>query len=183
MTDARYHIVFSGQLVAGSDRATVEANLGRMLKVEGERLQALFSGRPVVLKKNADQATAMKLRAMLKQAGAQCEMRPVDAGQGATPPSSPAVSAPAEAAGAVEGETDKQMVGTIRTGGTGFSGPWQVAEVGAEIAPGDAEPGPEAPDISHLSMAEVGEDVLTEKPRKPTPVQVNIDHLSLSDEQ
>ena len=87
MADARFHIVFTGQLVKGSDLATVKANLGKIFKMEAPRVEKLFSGQPVVLKKDADQATAMKFRAVLKQAGAECELRPV--AEAATPPSAP----------------------------------------------------------------------------------------------
>ena len=79
MADARFHIVFAGQLVKGSDLATVKSNLGKIFKMDAARVEKLFSGQPVVLKKDADQATAMKFRAVLKQAGAECELRPVAA--------------------------------------------------------------------------------------------------------
>ena len=34
MSDARFNVVFSGQLVRGADPATVKANLGRVFKME-----------------------------------------------------------------------------------------------------------------------------------------------------
>jgi hypothetical protein len=89
MADARFNIVFSGELVAGADPETVKANLAKVFKMDAARVEKLFGGGPVVLKKNADQATAMKFRAVLKKAGAQCQMKPV-ADEAASPQAGPA---------------------------------------------------------------------------------------------
>ena len=77
MSDARFHIVFSGKLVGGADLSTVKSNLARLFKMDNARVERSFSAQPVVIKKNTDQATAMKFRALMKQAGAECEIRPV----------------------------------------------------------------------------------------------------------
>ena len=90
MSEARYHVVFAGQLVKGADPDTVKANLGRLFKMDAARVGKLFSGQPVVLKKDADQATAMKFRAALKQAGAECVLKPL----GENAPSAPVAPAP-----------------------------------------------------------------------------------------
>ena len=189
MADARFHIVFTGQLVKGSDLATVKANLGKIFKMEAPRVEKLFSGQPVLLKKDADQATAMKFRAVLKQAGAECELRPV--AEAATPPSAPQPSAPvrdtaaavrADSQGDAQASTGElETVGTIRTGGTGFSGAFSVAEVGAKMDNSDKKAPPPAPDVSHLSMAQAGE-VLGQKKEEKAPVVPDISHLSLKDD-
>lgn len=81
----RFNVVFSGELVGGADPTQVRANLAKLFKMDAGKVEALFSGKPVVIKKDADQATAMKFRAALRQAGAQCQMVPVDgAGPGPT---------------------------------------------------------------------------------------------------
>jgi len=92
MSDARFHIVFSGKLVGGADLATVKSNLGRLFKMDSARVEKLFSGQPVVIKKDADQATAMKFRALMKQAGAECEIRPVSGGEKPPVPAQPAAA-------------------------------------------------------------------------------------------
>jgi len=188
MADTRFHIVFAGQLVKGSDLATVKANLGKIFKMDAARVEKLFSGQPVVLKKDADQATAMKFRAVLKQAGAECELRPVaDPVQSSSTPSAPAPE-PGAASPAPESQEpseqtsgDLETVGTIRTGGTGFSGAFSVAEVGAEMDNSDKAPPPPQPDVSHLSMAQAGE-VLGQKKEEKTPVSPDISHLSLQED-
>lgn len=191
MTDARFHIVFAGQLVKGADPAAVKLNLGKIFKMDAARVEKLFSGQAVVLKKDADQATAMKFRAVLKQAGAECELRPVGEpaqAAGSSPSDSPAQPEAATSAApegqqspAQETQGDLETVGTIRTGGTGFSGAFSVAEVGAAMDSSDKAAPPPAPDVSHLSMAKAGE-VLGQKKEEKAPVTPDISHLSLKDD-
>lgn len=204
MTDVRYNVIFEGRLIAGSDASTVKANLARAFKMDMARVETLFSGRPVVLKKDADQDTAMKFRAVLQKAGAECRLEPlgdVEEVTAAPPPAEPAVStarnassenapdtpnaAPAtRQAAPVTDETredsgDKEMVGTIRTGGEGFSGQFDVAPVGADMAEEREAPAPIEPDISALSLAPPGED-LEELPRAQTIQVPDVSHLSVA---
>jgi hypothetical protein len=74
-----YNVVFSGQISAGADAAAVRANIARLFKVNDAMLDKLFSGQRIAVKKACDQATAMKLRASMKQAGAVAQMEPCDA--------------------------------------------------------------------------------------------------------
>lgn len=191
MSEARFHVVFAGQLVKGADPDTVKANLGRLFKMDAARVEKLFAGQPVVLKKDADQATAMKFRAALKQAGAECVLKPLDeevieaapAPAVATPSAAPAASAPpTQPAAAAENQGDLETVGTIRTGGTGFSGPYSVADVGSDMDNSEHAPPPPAPDVSHLSMAGVGADLGQKKKDEAVKVP-DISHLSLSPEE
>ncbi|MGB2248851.1 MAG: hypothetical protein ACPH3N_14335 [Alcanivorax sediminis] len=189
MSEARFHVVFAGQLVKGADPDTVKANLGRLFKMDAARVEKLFSGQPVVLKKDADQATAMKFRAALKQAGAECVLKPLEGEMAestaepvAAKPEEPVASSPgsASAAPAQEQSTgDLETVGTIRTGGTGFSGAFSVADVGEDMDNSEHAPPPPAPDVSHLSMAGVGEDLGQKKKQEDIKVP-DISHLSLS---
>jgi hypothetical protein len=231
MSEQTFNIVFAGELVGGADPARVRENLARLFKMDAARVEALFSGKPVVIKKGADQATAMKFRAALRQAGAQCQMVPVggepqaadpasantlapapaNAGKAvfgardptppapaepeadqvepaqaqdnvteieAAPPPAPApIEAPAPAASASPGELE--TVGTIRTSGTGFSGEFDVAPVGADMEEKRDGPPPVNPDISHLSMAPPGTE-LEEIREKKEPVSPDISHLSVA---
>lgn len=73
-----FNVVFSGQLAAGADPAAVRANVAKLFKVNDAMLDKLFSGQRIAVKKACDQATAMKLRASLKQAGALAQMERCD---------------------------------------------------------------------------------------------------------
>lgn len=210
--DARYNIVFRGELVPGADPARVRENLGKLFKMDAARVEKLFAGKAVVLKKQADQATAMKMRAMMKKAGAVCEMQSLsdDAGAGASEPtpkpepeappqpqpraqfgpsSEPAAdqAASAPSSGSVPESSPQsaspgelETVGTIRTGGTGFSGEFEVAPAGSDM--GEASrAGPEVdPDISHLSLAPPGTE-LEELPRHQAIQVPDISHLKVVD--
>ena len=212
MTDKRYNIVFEGEIVAGAKIEAVKQNLAKLFRMEPAKVEALFSGKKVVLKKDADQATAMKFRAALKQAGAQCKMlvvgepEPASAPAAAKPES--ASSAPAAQAAQTQAQAtaeaapadkpraratfgvgaeeqasagDLETVGTIRTGGTGFSGPFDVAPSGTDLADKKQETDTVNPDISHLSMAPPGQE-LEELPRYREAVNPDISHLSMADD-
>lgn len=195
MSEARFNIVFSGQLVPGADGGAVRRNLGQVFRMDADKVEKLFSGKPVVLKKDADQATAMKFRAVMKKAGAVCEMQPVGgespvepAGQGAAPvqkeapaqfTSAPAQSSPASA-GSAPSSGDLETVGTIRTGGTGFTGEFDVSPVGTRMEDEHEVANAVNPDISHLSLAPPGTDLEELHPDQAISVP-DISHLSLAD--
>ena len=209
MSEKRYQIVFEGELVPGSQHEAVRRNLAQLFKMDESKVEGLLSGKRVVLKKEADQATAMKFRAAMKKAGAVCHLVSLDEPEEITPapppepePAQPSASAAPAAdtaaqqpepaantatqtaadagggASATEAAGNMEMVGTIRTGGTDFSGPFDVAPAGTEIGE-QRDLGPEQdPDISHLSMAEPGAE-LEELPRHEAVEAPDISHLSI----
>lgn len=194
MSEARFNVVFAGEMVAGADPAKVRENLAAAFKMDVSKVEALFSGKRVVVKKDADQATAMKFRAVMKQAGAVCDLErigdeaPTPVAE--TPAPAPAQAAPApvapaarpasfaEAPAPVKGGS-LETVGTIRMGGTGFSGPFEVAPAGADMADKHEGPPPIVPDVSHFSVAPPGADMGQKKEDKP-PVTPDISHLSIA---
>ena len=62
--DTPVRLVFAGTVRDGFDRATVQQKLGAWLKLDGPRLEKLFSGRSVVIKRGlpAEQAAAWAKR-------------------------------------------------------------------------------------------------------------------------
>lgn len=70
MTEARYKIVFDGQLMPEMTLDTVKNNLARLFKSDQSKIDALFSGSPVALKRDLAEAEADKYLAALQQAGA-----------------------------------------------------------------------------------------------------------------
>lgn len=234
MAESLYNIVFRGELVSGADPAVVRQNLAKAFRMDADKVEKLFSGKPVVLKKNADKATAMKFRAVMKKAGAQCEMKPVDEGAGggaeapassaakerasfaardpdtrplseeaaeaerrraesrtgepaaesagdeveeieAAPPPEPAPRARARDSGP---PPDSDLVGTIRMGGTGFSGEFEVAPAGADMGEAHDRGERVEPDISHLSLAPPGSDLEELHPDRKVEVP-DISHLKV----
>lgn len=70
MTDQRFKIVFSGELMPDASLETVKDNLARLFKSEPGKIDALFGGRPVVLKRELPEAEAERYLTALLQAGA-----------------------------------------------------------------------------------------------------------------
>ena len=58
MTDTRYKIVFSGEVLPGHDLSTVKDNLVRLFKSDLDRINTLFKGGAVEIKRDLDEAEA-----------------------------------------------------------------------------------------------------------------------------
>ena len=74
MSEEVFNLVFSGELVKGSQEDAVKANLMRLFKFKPEQVDKMFSGKVITIKKNIDADTGRKLRAKFKQAGALCRL-------------------------------------------------------------------------------------------------------------
>ncbi|MEK9870933.1 MAG: hypothetical protein VW831_14480, partial [Gammaproteobacteria bacterium] len=75
MSTETYAIVFKGEIVEGFEAAAVQAQLAKLLKLDPAKAKALFSGKPIVLKKTADKAEAAKYGKALKKVGADVKLR------------------------------------------------------------------------------------------------------------
>jgi hypothetical protein len=184
MADANFAVVFRGRLVEGADPAAVRANLARLFNADAERIEKMFSGQSVIIKKGLDEAGAKKYQAALAKAGALVELArtapaataPAPAAQPATPATAPASPAPATAAPVVPAaaatETRASAAPSVppQTIPTAFAS----GEVPAAIEASVDEPGvvlveyqpPAAPDIAtdHLSVAEAGVTLVDAEP-------------------
>lgn len=76
MADARYKIVFEGELMPGAALDSVKENLARLFKSDADKIDALFSGRPVALKRDLEDGEADKYLAALQRAGAKVRKEP-----------------------------------------------------------------------------------------------------------
>lgn len=72
MAEKTYKLIFDGRIQDGHDPAQVKKNIKSLLKASDKSIQHLFSGKPVVIKKNMEQKTAMKYNQAFKKAGAVC---------------------------------------------------------------------------------------------------------------
>ena len=70
MSDKTFEVVFNGKLVEGADPAKVKANVAALFKVDVAKVEGLFSGATVSIKKGVDEATAKKYQVALHKAGA-----------------------------------------------------------------------------------------------------------------
>jgi uncharacterized protein YbjQ (UPF0145 family) len=112
MAERRFDLVFRGEVEPGQDPETVKRKLGSMLKLDRGRIETVFTGDPVVIKKGLDRKTAAKYQQAIRRTGAVCEVTdasPSDAGpvpaadrspdrEDLPPEPAPAESVPAESA-------------------------------------------------------------------------------------
>lgn len=71
MSQARFKIVFSGELMPAAQLDEVKANLARLFKSDSAKIDSLFSGTPVALKRDLGEDEAEKYLAALQRAGAK----------------------------------------------------------------------------------------------------------------
>lgn len=69
MSDASFDIIFSGKLQAGHSLADVKPRLIQLFKSDASKIDALFSGASIPLKRNLDAASAKKYQTILAKAG------------------------------------------------------------------------------------------------------------------
>ncbi|MDA7087720.1 DUF805 domain-containing protein [Pseudomonas sp. SA3-5] len=76
MNQARFKIVFSGELMPEVALETAQDNLARLFKSDHARINALFSGRAIALKRNLPEDEADQYLAALHRAGARARKEP-----------------------------------------------------------------------------------------------------------
>ena len=181
MSDNEFAVVFKGQLVEGADPAQVRAKLAKLFNADAARVEAMFSGKTVIVKKGIDEDTAKQYKAVLAKAGAVALV--ARTGNKAQESAKQAqVEVAKEPAAAVPPTVDASTSAQAEPPAADTSAPEQAPaadESKAQSGPPEAidatiaEPGVilveykhlEAPDIdtSHLDVAEVGVDLVEYK--------------------
>lgn len=164
MADTTYAIVFSGEIVEGFQVISVKAHLAKMLKASPEKMQVLFSGKPIVLKRTTDKAEAAKYGGALKKVGANVKVKIIK-GEASAPAPKPEAMPPAPP------ETQAPVAKSPDTSNLSLA-----PNTGNIVEPA---PEPEAPDLdlSNMSLAENDGSPLVE----PTaPVKADIDTSAIS---
>jgi len=175
MADKLFNIVFNGEFVKGVNESAVKANVGKLFGVDEKQLAVIFSGKRVVLKKQIASGVAIKYRGKLKQAGIVTAIEPVS-------PEAVASDAGAPETSAAGSNTESNVDNTapppsVEVANKGVD--WVIAPVGVQMSEAvDKNKIPAAPDVSHISVAPVGSDILTEK-KQVVPVEVDISNLSI----
>ena len=93
-----YNVDFSGRIIPGWELEEVKSNLAKLLKADEETIYKLLSGKRMVIKKNVDHQTALKINNAFKDAGADCIISPIDNGGATAPPPLPSQTAPMDVA-------------------------------------------------------------------------------------
>lgn len=168
MSEETYNVVFTGEIIGGMDPEVAKQNFSNTFKVTGMRLDALFSGKPVILKKNIGYRDGMKFRGQLKRLGMISSLDPLGVASETqkssgpeTVASTPAADTPVAAESAVQKDD------------------WSLAPVGSDMNQiKDSRP-PVSVDISQISVAPVGADILVEK-KSITVRDIDTSKLSIS---
>lgn len=203
MSEPLFDIVFRGDLMPGHRLPEVKVRLAQLFKIDAVKVDPLFSGAAVTLKRNLDKSTATKYHTALRAAGASVELRPA---QGQAAPSSqrparftlaplgadllsrgerdnvpePALHLGSYSVRPLEGylldEAERSAVETVLELDYDF----ELAPVGADLLD-RAEPEP-LPEIDpRFELAEPGADLLKpEEKSRQEAVQVRTDHISLA---
>lgn len=74
MTERRFDIVFDGNIIDGTNLPDVKSNLQSLFKLDDKEIARLFSGQPVIIKKNLDRQTASQYQKAITQAGAKIQL-------------------------------------------------------------------------------------------------------------
>lgn len=174
MSAEEFDIIFRGDIVLGHQLAEVKQRLQQLFKSDAERIDALFSGRPVPLKRNLDRATAEKYRDVLLKAGAQTDIRPAGS-VGANPvarPERPAVRKPvwslAPAGSYLLAPTERRVFTPLNLDVSGLT----LRPVGTPLLDtSEQAPTPVAPVLNaEFDLAEVGADLLSPEDRPALPL-------------
>lgn len=173
-----FEIVFTGQLVPGAQLGLVKANLAKLFQSDGARIDALFSGRRLVLKSDLDPQAAEKYRATLERAGIVVTIEPVPVQveeiEMAPPPDAPGfvrrptkmeepwvprdvymaafVDVQAPAYEVAEAGTDLQAPKPDAQAPRLNLGQFSLAPAGSDMGQARAPAAPPAPDTGHLKI-------------------------------
>jgi hypothetical protein len=191
MSDELFEIAFSGQTVEGANLDSVKQKIGQIFKADEERLQQMFSGRRVIIKREADAGTAAKYRGAFEKAGAICEIKSLSADTVSGPatanrPSSAPTNVTDDQAYVSrypESELTPQALLSIPLAVSGEN----IEDLGADVAPvgspmqhqikEDPEP---VIDTSGIDVAPLGSDLTSGDQKEPPPPPDTSD-LSMAD--
>ncbi len=131
MSELLYDIIFCGDIVLGHQLADVKVRLQELFKTDSAKIDALFSGRPIPLKRGLGLIDAQKYRDALVKSGAQVELvASVNSGAIAAEAKPSITSAPATSSHSPERQSIPKNQG----------GNWSLAPVGAELLTGAEKP-------------------------------------------
>lgn len=206
MSEPLFDIVFRGDLMPGHSLPEVKGRLAQLFKIDAAKVEPLFSGAAVTLKRNLDKPTATKYHTVLRSAGAAVDVRPVMPEQTAaaapqraaagftlaplgaellSPQERPRVPEPALDLGRysvrpLEGYLLDEAERNTDEVALQLDYEFALAPVGADLVEGRSDPEP-APEINpQFDLAEPGANLLKpEETSKREVVQIQTDHISL----
>ncbi len=180
-----YNIYYAGELLPGHELATTREQLGKLFKAGDETLDKLFSGKPQLLKRECDKATAVKYQQAMEKAGAKPTIKAAHSAEQTAPSASPASAPPpaqgkaqtaAERIAALAAAPDLQQYKSDDTG-SDSPGPNDSREPNDSTGHNARQDSP-TENASTLDIEAPGADVLKPEERAK-PVETDIDTSAL----
>jgi hypothetical protein len=78
MTEKKYHVVFSGDIVEGEAIPSVKERMAALFKTSAASIESMFNRKNSVIKRDVDEETAQKYVTMIKRTGAICRVIPAE---------------------------------------------------------------------------------------------------------
>mgnify|MGYP001823778935 CR=1 FL=1 len=190
--EPRYDILFAGEVQPGNEPADVRSRLAGLFKASDETMDRLFSGQLVPIKRDVDKPTATRYRTAMHKAGAVPVIRKVAVEE--TPTAGPGQQQPGTGGEDAAGNSGRGMslapVGEelLSAGERPATEAAEIDTSGLQLANSCLEPEPSAepppapdtPDLSHLDMAAVGENIPNLRSDE-TPLDPDTSGLSMGD--
>lgn len=153
MSAETFDIVFRGDIAFGQNLVDVKSRLQQLFKIDAAKVDALFTGKPIVLKRALDAASAEKYRDVLTKAGALIEIAPSKPVEAQPAPAPKPVPAPV---------TETPATTNTSNSDTPATGQWTIAPVGSLLMPtsGRLAPVNRHFDLSVFSLRAVGGNLL-----------------------
>ena len=201
MADPKYDIYFRGEILPGADAAQVKSAIAQIFKADDAKLAILFSGKVNTIKKSVDKATAAKYQQAFKKAGAKAVITLAKQVQSSEPPAAPVTAQQENVLPSKPDNTPavKQAIADAN---------WDVLPSGSDLLKPDErrdipdvdidtssikvvspfaeievenKPIPPAPDTSHISVAEVGEDMNPNKAPPAADLVLDLSSFSIAE--
>jgi len=187
-----FQLIFKGECVADTDLAAACSSARQLFKANDAQLDRMFSGKPVVIRNQLDQATAEKYRALLQKHGMRSYVQTMAPAQDG-PQAQPARSNLAPQSAAASPPPQRNSSSPFAVNQASGSGLLIAGERTDEVLAGSAltlDPAGvtlaqpvliEALSFDHLdawSLAPAGSDVGSRQ-ELPPPIVPDISHLAL----
>lgn len=119
MSEELFDLIFQGEIVKNVDEGLARKNVQQLFKIPAAKVDALFSGKPVVLKRGLNMDVANKYRVAIKKAGALVNIV--------------AQAAPVQEKDNQEGHNQKAVVNAVATPVNESQAGFSIAPVGADV--------------------------------------------------
>ena len=176
--DARFDILFRGDIASGNSIDQVKARVAESFKLDEAAVNQLFSGAVVSLKRNIDRATAERIYQRLSDAGALANIVSSNIVSSNTVPANkaPGNPAPSDSTTSPSNQPSADNQSSERA--------FTLAPLGSDVLEGADKPAQEKDQQSisfdHLGLEPVGSNIIEDSEGETIePVIVDTSHLTL----